>query len=112
LNNTFLIGNNLPIGLIFLLFAVTLLINGPLCRFGSRYSLGTGDMVEAFLMVLVSCCVPSSGLLRYLPGALIFPIWQGASGGDFIEVFNRLGVADGLFPEMRSVERGSWANDR
>lgn len=68
-------------------------------------------MVMAFSMVLVSCCVPSSGLLRYLPGASNFSDLARASGGDFIEVFNRLDVADWLFPEMSSVERGSWPND-
>lgn len=111
LNNTFLIGNNLPIAAIVLLFLVTLLINGPLSRLKSRHVLSSQEIAVAFSMVLVSCCVPSSGLIRYLPGALISPVWQGSAGGDFIDLFKGLGVPDWLFPTMSSSDRASWGND-
>jgi hypothetical protein len=39
LNNTFLIGNNLPIGVVMLLFLFMLLVNGPLHRFKPHLAL-------------------------------------------------------------------------
>ncbi len=111
LNNTFLVGNSLPIGLVLLLFMTAVLINGPLSRMRSRHALSSGEMAIAFTMTLVACCVPSSGLMRYLPAALISPVWQGSSGGDFIGIFNTLDVPSWLFPAMSSPDRSTWPND-
>ena len=69
LNNTFLVGNNLPLGVTMLLFLFTLLINGPLSKWAPRYALSSGDVAVAFTMTLVSCALPSSGLMRALPAS-------------------------------------------
>ena len=54
LNNTFLVGNNLPLGVTVLLFVFTIAINGPLCRRNSAYAVITGEVAVAFSMTLVS----------------------------------------------------------
>lgn len=111
MNNTFLVGNNLPIGLVLLLFFLAVLVNGPLSRLRPKLALSSGEMAIAFSMTLVACCVPSSGLLRYLPGAIISPVWQGSAGGEFIELFKTLDVPTWLYPTMSSPDRSTWPND-
>jgi len=59
LNNTFLIGNNLPIGVVMMLFLFTLLVNGPLNRFKPQWALSAGELTVAFSMTLISCALPS-----------------------------------------------------
>src|SRR5262245_27354802 len=60
LNNTFLVGNNLPLGVVMIVFTVSVLINGPLSRWAPRFALTSGEMSVAFAMMLVSCALPSS----------------------------------------------------
>src|SRR5438045_3343022 len=75
LNNTFLIGNNLPLGVVMLLFLFSLFVNGPLSRWAPRYAMTSGEVAVAFSMTLVSCAIPSGGLMRYFPGVLTGPIY-------------------------------------
>src|SRR5262245_59586969 len=44
LNNTFLVGNNLPLGLVMLLFMITVLINAPLSRWRPQAALSSGEI--------------------------------------------------------------------
>src|SRR5512133_3729969 len=71
LNNTFLVGNNLPLGVVMFLFLFTLLINGPLSKFAPQIALSSGEVAVAFSMMLVSCALPSSGLMRGFPASLV-----------------------------------------
>src|SRR5436305_11347241 len=67
LNNTFLVGNNLPLVAVMLLFAFVLLVNAPLSRFAPGRAFTSGELTVAFTMALIACSLPSSGLMRYLP---------------------------------------------
>src|SRR5690242_21936243 len=75
LNNTFLIGNNLPLGVVMVLFLFIVLVNAPLARFWPQRAFGAGEITVAFSMTLVSCALPSSGLMRYLPPSLVSPLY-------------------------------------
>ena len=69
LNNTFLVGNNLPIGVVMLSFLFVLVINAPLHRWlrpQTRRHV-SGELAVALSMTLISCALPSSGLMRYFP---------------------------------------------
>src|SRR5688572_2775222 len=67
LNNTFLIGNFLPIGLLMFFVLFVAVVNAPLWKWAPRHAFGAGELAVALGMVLVSCALPSSGLMRYLP---------------------------------------------
>ena len=91
LNNTFVIGNNLPLGVVMLAFAFALLGNGPLSRWWPDLAFTSGEMTVAFSMTLVSCALPSSGLMRYFPPSLVGPYWLARSSNDYyslLDAFN------------------------
>src|SRR5512133_91134 len=91
-NNTFFVGNNLPLGLVLMTFAFVLLVNGPLSRWAPRYALSTGELVVAFSMALVSCTMPSGGLMRWLPHAIISPWWHAQGNEEYRELLLKLRV--------------------
>ena len=70
MENTLLIGNFLPIGLLLIALFLIIVVNAPLHRFAPRKALRQSELAVVLLMVLVSCAVPSSGLMRYLPSSL------------------------------------------
>src|SRR3954470_1101838 len=111
LNNTFLIGNNLPLGWVMLLFLFSLLVNGPLSRWWPQYALTSGEVAVAFGMTLVSCAVPSGGLMRYFPGVLTGPIYWGRDNAEFRAIFEALHIPNWLYPSFRSDARHQWMND-
>ncbi len=100
LNNTPIIGNNMPIGLLIMLFFFTLLINGPLSRFAPRWRFSTSEVAVSFSMILVSCAIPSSGLMRGLPAAIISPLWYTQSSRDFRVILERMHMPDWLMPTL------------
>ena len=71
LNNTFLVGNNLPVGVVMLTFLLVLVVNGPLWKWFPRHALSSGEITVALAMTLVSCALPSSGLMRYFPPSIV-----------------------------------------
>ncbi len=110
LNNTFLVGNNLPIGVVMLLFLIAVLVNGPLTRFAPRWSLSAGELTLAFSMTLISCALPSSGLMRYLPGSLVGPLWVSRSNAEYLALLERLHLPHWLFPTIPGAGPRQWMN--
>ncbi len=111
LNNTFLVGNNLPLGAVMLTFLLTVCVNGPLSRWAPRYALSTGEVAVAFTMVLVSCALPSSGLMRYLPGALSGTFFGARERGEYLYLLDSLHISNWLFPNYGGRSMREWAND-
>jgi hypothetical protein len=75
LANTFLYGNHLPIGGIFLLMLLTLGVNAVLYRFRPERVLRAPELVVIFSMVLAGGGLASSGGMRYimpLPAGLLY----------------------------------------
>ena len=52
LNNTFMVGNNLPLGVVMLLFIMTTCINGPLSRWARSLPLTTRNNPKRFVDTL------------------------------------------------------------
>jgi hypothetical protein len=111
LNNTFLVGNNLPLGLMLLTLAFVVLINGPLHRYAPRHALGGGEMAVAFSMILVGCALPSSGLMRYLPGSLIGPFDHARSKPHYRAVLDALHLPDWIWPTFTGASVNERMND-
>jgi hypothetical protein len=111
MNNTFLVGNNLPLGVIMLTFLFVLGVNGPLSRWWPSLALSAGELCVALSMMLVACCLPSSGLMRYFPASLTGPLWHARRHAQFRELFLALNLPDWLWPSFPSTDRAQWFND-
>src|SRR5205814_10482532 len=101
LNNTFLVGNNLPLGVVMLLFLSALLVNGPLSKWAPRHALTTGEIAVAFTMTLVSCALPSSGLMRALPASLVAPFNEAGADEQYMKLLESLNLPRWLFPSFK-----------
>lgn len=111
LNNTFLVGNNLPLGVVVLLFLFTLLVNGPLSRRRSQWAFTSGEVTVAFSMTLASCCLPSSGLMRYFPPSLVAPFWHARADRDYADLLRSLHLPAWLFPKFQGESVSDWIDD-
>jgi hypothetical protein len=111
LNNTFLIGNNLPLAVVLLTFVFVVFINGPLNRFHPRFAFSGGEITVAFAMMLVASSLPSSGLMRYFPGSLVMPFYHARSHHEFAWAFFQLNLPTWLFPTFEGRDIYSWMSD-
>lgn len=109
MENTFLIGNFLPIGLVLIVLTLVIGVNVPVLKLAPRFALKQNELAVIVLMVLVACAVPSSGLLRYLPSS-ITGIYMGAAErrGDWGPAVDAAKVPEWLLP----VVTGNIAADK
>jgi hypothetical protein len=110
LGNSPLVGNNLPVGAVVFAMALALL-NALIARRFPRQVLGTGEMTIAFSMTLVACSVPSSGLLRYLPGMLVSPYWAARGNSQYRAVVDAVGIPAWLLPSFTGDTPAEWSGD-
>lgn len=111
INNSFLVGNNLPLGVVVLAFALAVFVNGPLNRYAPRYALSTGEMTVALAMTLVSCCLPGAGLMRYWPSSLVSPLFLGRADPEFVRLVGGLNLPRWLFPSFEGSAPVDWTRD-
>jgi hypothetical protein len=111
LAGTFLVGNFLPIGLLLFFLVLLLGVNAPLCRWAPRHALAGGELAVALGMALVSCAIPSSGLMRYLPGSLVAMHYQAGGSREYADLLRNLQLPDWLFPRFESNDVLQRANE-
>ena len=109
--NTFLVGNALPVGLLLFVVVVVLGVNAPLLKLAPRLALGGGELAVALGMALVSCALPSSGLMRYLPASLVGIYHQAGTNADDLDIVRRAGPPDWVLPRFGSETVQGRAND-
>src|SRR5947207_11347452 len=78
-NNTYFIGTYLPVGVVLILLLLVVGVNIPLRKWAPRSAIGSGELSVITAMMLVSCALPSSGLMRYLPTHLVGLWWHAGS---------------------------------
>ena len=110
LNNTFLVGNNLPIGVVMLTFAFVLGVNAPLRRWRPAWAVSGSELAVALGMTLISCGLPSSGLMRYLPPALVSPFYNALTDRPFLDLLDQMHLPAWVYPTMRGTGPGQWKN--
>lgn len=109
--NTYLVGNFLPIGMLLFFLVFILLINAPLNRWAPRWAFSMSEMGVVLCMMLVSCALPSSGLMRYLPGQLV-GVWPKAiENVDHASSLADAQLPDWLFPSFTRTAINDRAND-
>jgi hypothetical protein len=111
LDNTFLVGNNLPIGVVMLSFLFVVLINAPLHRWLPRQALSAGELSVALSMTLVSCALPSSGLMRYFPPSLVSQFYNALSDHPFLDLLEQMHLPTWIFPSFSGDSPRRWMND-
>src|SRR5581483_10046730 len=88
-----------------------LAVNGPLSRWKPRWAMSRGEMAVALGMVLVSCAVPGSGLMRYLPASLISPYWQAGGNAEYRTLLDNLNLPEWMLPTMQAHDAAHRAMD-
>lgn len=109
-SNTFLVGNFMPVGLLFYIGLLVVLINAPLLRWAPSVALSTKELTVAMAMTLISCGLPGAGLMRYLPTQLVGIWYWGGPVPDTASYLRSLNLPDWMFPAFTSadpVERGN-----
>lgn len=97
-NNTFLVGNFMPVGLLLFFLTFVAVVNAPLWRWWPRMAFGAGELGVALGMTLVSCTLPGSGLMRYLPAHLANIHHHANENVDYGRVLGELDLPDWAFP--------------
>ena len=67
IGNTFLTGNHFPVGVFFMLFVLTIVVNGVLKLIRRSWMLTQAELMLVWCMMIVASTVPASGLLRQFP---------------------------------------------
>lgn len=98
-DNTYLVGNFLPLGLVVFLTVLILIINAPLRKWAPGAALTGAELAIVTGMILVSCSIPSSGLMRYLPTTVVGLYHQATERPDYAEVITRAGIPRWLLPD-------------
>jgi hypothetical protein len=111
LNNTFLVGNNLPIGVVMLTFLFVLCVNTPLRRWSPSRALSAGELAVALSMTLVSCALPSSGLMRYFAPSLVAPFFQARANPQFLQLLDAMHLPKWAFPSFSGDKPSDWMID-
>jgi hypothetical protein len=112
LNNTYLVGNNMPIGVILLLFLFAICVNGPLNLWKPRWAFSAAELTVALSMTLASCALPSSGLMRYFIPSLVMPFFHAQGNVDYAAILKGLHLKKWLFPQFsRGTEFVDWESD-
>jgi len=74
LRNTFLIGNHFPVGVFGPLILLVLAVNPLLWLCCRSRRLQAKELAVVATLMLVACCIPSSGLMRTFTNTLVMPI--------------------------------------
>ncbi len=99
-NNTYLIGNFLPIGFILILFILVIVINAPLLRWWPKIALQQGELAVITVMALCACSIPGSGLMRYLPASIVGTYTSAAEQPDVARSLEKAGLPQWLRPNV------------
>ncbi|HEV7300125.1 MAG TPA: DUF6785 family protein [Tepidisphaeraceae bacterium] len=110
--NTYLVGNFMPVGLLLFFLVIVLLVNAPLWRWRPRMAFSAGELATVMAMMLVSCALPSSGLMRYLPAHLAnVHHHANARAVQYGDLVDQLNLPDWAFPTFAGDTVRERAND-
>jgi len=110
-NNSELIGNCLPAGLLLFLMVLTILVNAPLWRWAPRHALDTRELGVVTAMVLCGCALPGAGLMRYLPGHLVAYFYHARTKLEYHRLLSQLSLPDWMFPTFASKDLSTRGGD-
>jgi hypothetical protein len=104
LDNTFLVGNFLPIVVVMAILLLVLAVNAPLYRFAPALALRSGEIAVAITMMLASCAIPTSGFMRYVPTSIAGLHAFAADDARFAEAMRTAQLRDWLLPTFERTD--------
>ena len=96
-NNSFLIGSYFPPIIAIGMMGIVLLINGPLHKYKPTWALRPGELAVIMAMALVSCSIPSQGLLRQLMGFPVAAIYHAGQNPAYAPILRDMNLSPSLF---------------
>ncbi|MGN6727433.1 MAG: DUF6785 family protein [Tepidisphaeraceae bacterium] len=104
-DNSFLVGSYFPPIVTLALMGIVLLVNGPLHRFAPRWALSPGELSVVMAMALVSCSIPSQGLMRQLIPMPVAPFSFTGTDPAYKQLFLNMHLPRWMFA-VKSLEHG------
>lgn len=111
LENTFLIGGNMPLGMLVLMLLLLVFVNGPLSRWAPRYAFSAGELTVILSMMLVSCAVPLVGFTSYIIGMLEGIKHNAGSSFEVATLLSNLHLPEWVFPAVHGQTPAQQATD-
>ena len=103
-DNTSMVGTALPIAMVLYVLFLVLAVNGPLRRWRPRWALRQGELAVAIAMTLVSCAIPGSALMKYVPAHMV-GLWDHAASNDqYRQILDDVKLPGWMLPTMKSTE--------
>ncbi len=91
-SNSFLVGSYFPPVVALAMLAIVLVINGPLHKWAPKAAFSSGELAIIIMMALVSCSVPSQGLMRQIIPSMVSPLYYAGQEPKFAELFQRMHI--------------------
>ncbi len=91
-------GSYLPVGALFLILIVVLLVNPLLRRLIPNFALQKSELAIIFGMLLVASVLPGQGLLRMLPYSLANVPYAASESRRVVQAYEEMNLPPGLFP--------------
>ncbi len=107
-DGSFIVGSYFPPIVALCMLAIVLLVNGPLHKFAPRLALMPGELAVIMAMALISCSIPSQGLLRQIMPLPVAPTKFAGDVSEYPRVLREMNLPPSLFV-AKPVEGG--AND-
>lgn len=111
LNNTFLVGSLLPVGVILLATLFVCVINAGVGAVRPTWALARGELLVATSLTLVGAALPSAGLMRYLPGHLVGIFNEASVNRRTAELIDASKPADWVFPRFDTESAADRAGE-
>jgi len=89
IQGTFLAGNHFPIGPVFILLALILLVNPILLKVKSSWALSSAEFITIWCMMLGASGIASTGVMRYLLPKLIIPYYFASPENEWADLFHQ-----------------------
>src|SRR5262249_26842504 len=103
-NNTSLVGSALPIAFILFVLFLVLVANVLLRACLPRLALRQGEMAVAVMMALVSCAIPGSAFMKYIPGHMV-GLWSHAGSNDqYRQLLDEVHLPAWMLPTMEAED--------
>lgn len=108
--NSFISDDYLPVGAVFVILMLVLIVNPLLRRLRPRWALDYRQMAVIFGIVLVASVTPSQGLLRSLPYALANAPNKAKTDTRLAKAYEKLDAPAALFPDEIGVGKETPAS--
>ena len=73
MQQTFLVGNNMPIAVYGMLILIVIVVNPLLLRFARQSAFSGRELAVMLSLTLAACCIPGSGFMRTFTTSLVIP---------------------------------------